>query len=183
MICRTYPNDYCREDISLIENYEEAVNSRELWVCHHRLETHDKWGNPRNREDFIDTKTLRALKLYYMRPASELIFMRKEEHNRLHRPGYGYKFTEEQRERLSKIKKGINLTNEHKSKISESAINRWALYIMLPNGVITTTRNYHDEHNLKMNVSDMNKYVRNKGYIVDNGVRIPVINLGNQPQL
>lgn len=29
---------YCDGDISLIENYKEAVNSKEKWDCHHRLE-------------------------------------------------------------------------------------------------------------------------------------------------
>ena len=30
---------YCKEDISLIENYEQAVNdNNQMWVCHHREE-------------------------------------------------------------------------------------------------------------------------------------------------
>lgn len=29
---------YCCEDLSLIENYNEAVNSPEEYVIHHRLE-------------------------------------------------------------------------------------------------------------------------------------------------
>lgn len=30
---------YCREDISLIENYDKAIadKSKKRWVCHHRL--------------------------------------------------------------------------------------------------------------------------------------------------
>ena len=28
---------FCCEDISLIENYNEAINSSEVWICHHRL--------------------------------------------------------------------------------------------------------------------------------------------------
>lgn len=30
---------YCCEDISLIENYEKAVNDKtQTWCCHHKLE-------------------------------------------------------------------------------------------------------------------------------------------------
>lgn len=29
----------CKDNISLIENYEQAVNDKsQMWVCHHRLE-------------------------------------------------------------------------------------------------------------------------------------------------
>lgn len=67
--------EYCCEDISIIENYEQAVSDEnEVWQCHHRLET-DK-GISRNE--------LIASSMYYNRPASELIFMRRIDHQRLH---------------------------------------------------------------------------------------------------
>lgn len=64
---------YCCEDVSLIENYEKAMNSREKWVCHHRKED----------EGYTATQ-LRELHLYYGRPASELICMRDEDHRSHH---------------------------------------------------------------------------------------------------
>lgn len=70
---------YCREDISLIENYEEAVNSSEPYECHHRYELND---------GMILTKNdLKNMGLYYKRPASELIFMKADEHQRMHHKG------------------------------------------------------------------------------------------------
>jgi hypothetical protein len=30
---------FCKDDISLIENYEKAANDPEIWDCHHRKET------------------------------------------------------------------------------------------------------------------------------------------------
>lgn len=69
---------YCREDLSLIENYKKAKeDNNEMWDCHHRLET-DK-GISRNE--------LIASSMYYNRPASELIFMRRSDHKRLHKIG------------------------------------------------------------------------------------------------
>lgn len=63
---------YCREDISLIENYEEAINSSEKWECHHKL------GLNKSKQELI------SMNLYYDRPASELMFIKQGEHRALH---------------------------------------------------------------------------------------------------
>lgn len=65
---------FCCEDISLIENYEEAINSEELWDCHHRLET----------DSNKSVKELKDMGLYWKRPASELIFLSHCDHASLH---------------------------------------------------------------------------------------------------
>lgn len=39
---------YCKDDPSLIENYDEAINSTEIYDCHHRLETDEKKKNQLN---------------------------------------------------------------------------------------------------------------------------------------
>lgn len=70
---------YCSEDISLIENYSEAVSSDLIYDCHHRLEITLKMGR----------KELDALGLYYNRPAKELIFIEHSEHQRLHNTADG----------------------------------------------------------------------------------------------
>ena len=42
---------YCRGDISKIENYDKAIaDTKTVWHCHHRLETHDENGNRRQGE-------------------------------------------------------------------------------------------------------------------------------------
>ena len=38
MICENKAKWFCCEDISLIENYYEAVNSPEVYACHHKRE-------------------------------------------------------------------------------------------------------------------------------------------------
>ena len=66
---------FCKEDISLIENYEEAVNDKEnVWDCHHRTEI---WWD-------CDSKDLIDNECYYHRPAKELIFLTHAEHAKLH---------------------------------------------------------------------------------------------------
>lgn len=70
---------YCNDAICLIENYYIALQDNfKGWDCHHRLELHPD-GSVR-----FTHYSLKKLNLYYNRPASELIFLRSEEHTRLH---------------------------------------------------------------------------------------------------
>lgn len=66
---------FCKE-FEKIENYQEAVNSPEKWDCHHRLEE-----TGLSRKDLIDKR------MYYNRPASELIFITHKVHISLHQKG------------------------------------------------------------------------------------------------
>lgn len=77
---------YCKEDISLIENYEKAIADKtQTWLCHHRLETVDKFGNPREEE--IPSSVLIDLRIYCNRPASELLFVTRSVHSSMHSKG------------------------------------------------------------------------------------------------
>ena len=76
MICEKNVRKYCCEDISLIENYYEAINSNEMWVCHHRLEIQG--------DEKYSIRQLIEMRLYYERPANELIFLSKQQHASLH---------------------------------------------------------------------------------------------------
>lgn len=76
MISEANAKKYCAEDISLIENYKEAVSSKELYHCHHRLEIQD--------DKCYFAKELKQMNLYYGRPASELIFLKAREHKDFH---------------------------------------------------------------------------------------------------
>ena len=75
MIAEYYLKRYCAEDISLIENYEEAKNDMtQMWECHHKLEIElDK-----------TPKELQELGLYFNRPAKELILLTCKSHMQLH---------------------------------------------------------------------------------------------------
>ena len=66
---------FCKEDISKIENYEEAINDKsQSWDCHHRTEI---WWN-------CSAEELMNNECYYHRPAKELIFLTHAEHAKLH---------------------------------------------------------------------------------------------------
>ena len=72
--CRV--NKYCKDDIRLIENYEQALNDNtQTWHCHHRLET-DLGLSPEDLKDHG---------LYFNVPAKELIFLTKNDHFKIHR--------------------------------------------------------------------------------------------------
>ena len=114
---------YCI-DPENIENYEKAkADNFKGWSCHHRLETHNSDGERRLVDISMDE--LKALGMYWNRPASELIFLTESEHHSLHmkcKPK-----TEETRKKMSEMKKCENnpMYGKHHSaesiqKISEA---------------------------------------------------------------
>ena len=71
---------YCSEDISLIENYREAIaDQTRTWDIHHRRECDE------NGRTLFTGKQLIEIGLYFKRPASELIFVTRSMHWKLHR--------------------------------------------------------------------------------------------------
>ena len=122
---------FCRDDISMIENYENAINDKtQVWDCHHR------------RETIYSAKELIDIGEYYNRPACELIFLTKSEHTRLHHLGkhhsaetrhkisesnsgeknplFGKHHSAEARKKMSESKKGKHRSEETRKKISEA---------------------------------------------------------------
>ena len=121
MISIVKAKQYCREDIAKIKNYNLAIaDNTQVWHCHHINEltfTH---------------KELIKMKMYYNRPASELIFLTKSDHYKLHRTlcvsaeirginisksQKGRKHSKETKRKMSKSHKGKKLSKEHKRKI------------------------------------------------------------------
>lgn len=71
---------FCSEDISLIENYQEAIaDQTKMWDTHHRRECDSEGKTLFTKKQLID------MNLYYNRPASELIFVTRSMHNKIHR--------------------------------------------------------------------------------------------------
>lgn len=123
MINEYNAKSYCREDISLIENYELAVADTErMWHCHHRDEIRTLPSGMtvfRSRQDLIDNGR------YYNCPANELIFLTKSEHRRLHNIGKTY--SDETRKKMSEAAKGKKkkpFSEEHRKHLSESGKGR-----------------------------------------------------------
>lgn len=102
---------FCK-DYENIENYEKALaDNFKGWDCHHRLETWTSDGERRQID--ITVAELKALGMYYNRPASELIFLRKGEHTALR------KVSSETRKKLSEA--GKNISEETRKKLSMSS--------------------------------------------------------------
>ena len=96
---------YCSDDISKIENYEQAVkDNTQIWDCHHR------------RETIYDREGLIEIGEYYNRPAEELIFLTKLEHMRVHHKGKS--ISKATRDKLRAANIGKKLTAEHRLNIS-----------------------------------------------------------------
>ena len=137
---------YCK-DYENIENYEKALTDNfKGWCVHHRLETHNSDGERRAVD--ISAPELQALGMYYGRPASELIFMKKSEHKQLHMKGehhpmYGKQLYEETKIKISKANKGKQawnkgktLSEETKRKMSEVNKGRMKCMHFFNNGKI-----------------------------------------------
>ena len=100
---------FCKDDISLIENYDKAIADKtQTWHCHHR------------RETIYSRSGLIEIGEYYNRPACELIFLTPNEHHKLHKIGEnnpnfgkpawnnGKHHSEETRKKMSEANKGEN---------------------------------------------------------------------------
>lgn len=99
MINEIQAHKYCRDDISKIENYEEAVkDDKIIWVIHHRLEL------TLDHEPGLTVTQLKMHDMYYHRPYYELIFLSPSEHIRLHNSVRVH--NEETRRRISEANKG-----------------------------------------------------------------------------
>lgn len=96
---------YCRKIYHhLIENYEEAINSEEMYICHHRKEITEDGRNAFSADELID------LGEYYHRPPEELIFLTKSAHKALH---------------MAANNKDNGVTIEHKHEKAKLRSQRW----------------------------------------------------------
>lgn len=104
-----------------VENYEKAkADDFKGWICHHRLETHNSDGERRMID--LSGEELRALGMYYNRPASELVFLTRCEHMRIHQP---VRYVDDDTrkiisEKSSKAQKGKPKSKEAIAKSAES---------------------------------------------------------------
>ena len=112
-------HNFCAEPLHKIEHYEEALAEGFAgWCMHHRLEIQPD-GTKMSKKQLIDKD------LYYERPASELVFMRRGEHISLH--WLGKHRSEETRKKMSAAKRGKNHplfgkhhASETRQKLSQS---------------------------------------------------------------
>ena len=96
---------YCRKIYHhLIENYEEAMNSEEMYICHHRKEITEDGRNAFTADELID------LGEYYHRPPEELIFLTKSAHKALH---------------MAANNKDNCVTDEHKREVAKARQKRY----------------------------------------------------------
>lgn len=127
-------------DLSLVENYDKALKSEEMYVLHHRLETYFSDGTPRPSSGFLSQRELMALDMYYNRPPEELIFMEIKEHSKLHH----------------KSRKGKKLKVKHVGKKKLHVY--WNNYISECTKLFKTKRKYHKcSEETRKKISEANK--------------------------
>jgi len=119
---KKYAKRICREDISLVENYDKAIaDTTQTWILHHRDEIRVLPSGMIARRS---AEELKENGRYYHCPANELIFMSQFDHLSLHHTG---KLVSEESKRKyhdSRIgrespRKNAVLTNETKEKLAQ----------------------------------------------------------------
>ena len=114
MICERTVKEFCKDDITKIENYEQAINDKtQTWHCHHRLELTLDNDNAHSKQDLI------RLGMYYNRPYFELIFLTSKEHRNIHN-----KNNEKRTLKMKKSKLGHTVTAETIQKMREAQIGK-----------------------------------------------------------
>lgn len=109
MINENCVKNFCKEEISKIDNFDKALNDKtQTWHCHHRTEI---WWDC-SKKELIENGC------YYNRNACELIFLTPEEHISLHRKGKV--FSEEHRKKISESLKGVQHSEDARIKMSEA---------------------------------------------------------------
>ena len=112
MISESQAKKYCRDDISKIKGYAEAVaDKKHLWICHHI-----------NGEPFtgFSRNDLEKMNMLYNRPASELKFVTSKMHNNLHDAGSTTRFGASK----GHSNKGKHLSDATKAKMSAAQKGR-----------------------------------------------------------
>lgn len=121
MINTAQANKYCKEDISLIENYQIAVNDNtQTWVCHHRDEVKVL---PSGIKVFRSVEELNENGRYYNCPANELIFLTKADHNKIHCTDKSH--TNCHNKAISNGMKGHKCSEECRKKMAEARLLYW----------------------------------------------------------
>ena len=69
---------YCKDDISKIPGYADAVSSSDFWEIHHILELTLQGEYAHSMKELI------RMGMYYNRPYYELIFMPRKQHQKMH---------------------------------------------------------------------------------------------------
>lgn len=175
---------YCCENISKIKNFEEAINdSKNVWHCHHRLETHTREGV--KRENPVSQSLLVKHNLYYDRPASELIFLTQHDHFTLHgevgkvtnseaMKEY-YKEHPERLVELSEVMKKRYEDPEERQKVSEQQKKNYEEHPERKQKHSEAMKQYHQDHpELRQNLSQrMNELSKDPEFIqrVSDGVK------------
>lgn len=114
MICLT-AYAYCKDDVSKIENYEQAMNDKEhVWHCHHRLELTLDGEFAHSRAE------LQRLGMYFKRPYFELIFLKSAEHRKLHNSSLPDKTRAKLADSAKRNWTGRHHSEESKTKMSKT---------------------------------------------------------------
>ena len=128
MICLARVKRFCKDEVSLIENYDKAIaDTTQTWECHHRDEIRIL---PSGMVAHRTSEELKENGRYFGCPANELIFLTRSEHKRLH----GIYQSEEKKARISNSMKGRPSSQKGRTASIETRAKMSASHLGEKNG-------------------------------------------------
>lgn len=121
MISIRKSREFCKDDISKIENYDlAAADTTQTWCLHHRDEIRVL---PSGMKVYRSKQELIENGRYFNCPANELIFLTRSEHQRLHM--IGKTLSIEHSNKLKASWKGKHHSAEVRQKLSVAVKANW----------------------------------------------------------
>lgn len=144
---------FCSEDISKIENFEQAAtDTNEVWDCHHRL------------EETTPKRVLEENGLYFNRPASELVFLTHKDHTKLHTTFHYWRSGMRGKQQSEETREKISQTRKERIASGEIVIDTSACHTLEANAKISAKakERYKDKENHPMYGSHMSDSTKEK---------------------
>ena len=148
---------FCSEDISKIENFEQAAtDTSKMWDIHHRL------------EETTPKKKLIEAGLYFKRPAKELVFLTHQDHLQLHTTFHYYHNSMLGRHHSDETKEKISQTRKERIASGDITIDVSACHTQEANAKISAKakERYKDKENHPMYGKHLSEESRRKSSLI-----------------
>ena len=133
---------FCNGDISLIENYQQAINDNtQTWECHHRMGVQPDGTR-------LTRKWMKEHEIYYKLDPCMLIFLTSAEHKRIHNLGRKLNQSTKHKMSISRMN-NTNNTGKIKSEFDRKFYEHYHITSKEDIKLYKSENDYYRRHNHK----------------------------------